>query len=180
MKTVIVFGATGNLGAYVALHLKAVGYDVIAVGHRKNDNGFFASKGMKYYSVDIMNPEEFKQLPSEHIDCVAHFAGELPSRYSFDAAGLVKSITIGTLNVLEYMRSCGCKKIIFPQTPSDMCKYHILSTIHLHLNHITLHMSLHLWQANDKVLNQIPFFWHTSHILEDQQLELLLYRQVKT
>ena len=79
---------------------------------------------MKYYSVDIMNPEEFKQLPSEHIDCVAHFAGELPSRYSFDAAGLVKSITIGTLNVLEYMRSCGCKKIIFPQTPSDMCKYH--------------------------------------------------------
>ena len=124
MKTVIVFGATGNLGAYVALHLKAVGYDVIAVGHRKNDNGFFASKGMKYYSVDIMNPEEFKQLPSEHIDCVAHFAGELPSRYSFDAAGLVKSITIGTLNVLEYMRSCGCKKIIFPQTPSDMCKYH--------------------------------------------------------
>lgn len=34
------FGATGNLGAYVALHLKAVGYDVIAVGHRKNDNGF--------------------------------------------------------------------------------------------------------------------------------------------
>ena len=41
MKTVIVFGATGNLGAYIALHLKEKGYNVIAVGRRKDDNGFF-------------------------------------------------------------------------------------------------------------------------------------------
>ena len=124
MKKVIVFGATGNLGAYITIYLKSVGYDVIAVGHRKDDNGFFASRGMKYYSVDITKPEEFEQLPTENIYCVAHFAGELPSRYSFHASDLVQSITIGTLNVLEYMRSCGCKKIIFPQTPSDMCQYH--------------------------------------------------------
>ena len=124
MKKVIVFGATGNLGAYITIYLKSVGYDVIAVGHRKDDNGFFASRGMKYYSVDITKPEEFEQLPTENIYCVAHFAGELPSRYSFHASDLVQSITIGTLNVLEYMRSCGCKKIVFPQTPSDMCQYH--------------------------------------------------------
>ena len=124
MKTVIVFGATGNLGAYIALHLKEKGCNVIAVGRRKDDNGFFASKGMKYLSVDITNFEDFKWLPQDEVDCVAHFAGELPSRYSFHASDLVQSITIGTLNVLEYMRSCGCKKIIFPQTPSDMCKYH--------------------------------------------------------
>ena len=124
MKTVIVFGATGNLGAYIALHLKEKGYNVIAVGRRKDDNGFFASKGMKYLSVDITNFEDFKWLPQDEVDCVAHFAGELPSRYSFHASDLVQSITIGTLNVLEYMRSCGCKKIIFPQTPSDMCQYH--------------------------------------------------------
>lgn len=124
MKIVIVFGATGNLGAYVSVHLKSIGYDVIAVGHRKDDNGFFASKGMKYYSLDITKSEEFNQLPMQNIYCVAHFAGELPSRYSFHASELVKSITIGTLNVLEYMRMCGCKKIIFPQTPSDMAKYH--------------------------------------------------------
>ena len=40
MKKVIVFGATGNLGAYITIYLKSVGYDVIAVGHRKDDNGF--------------------------------------------------------------------------------------------------------------------------------------------
>ena len=49
MKTVVVFGATGNLGAYIAVHLKNQGYDVIAVGHRKDDNNFFADRGMRYY-----------------------------------------------------------------------------------------------------------------------------------
>ena len=53
MKNIIVFGATGNLGAYIAMHLKECGYNVIAVGGRKNDNNFFKSKGIDYYSIDI-------------------------------------------------------------------------------------------------------------------------------
>lgn len=35
MKKIVVFGATGNLGAYISVHMKEQGYDVIAVGHRK-------------------------------------------------------------------------------------------------------------------------------------------------
>ena len=42
MKKVLVFGATGTVGAYTCIYLKERGYDVIAVGHRKDDNGFFA------------------------------------------------------------------------------------------------------------------------------------------
>lgn len=37
-KKVVVFGATGNLGANIAVHLHNQGYDVIAVGHRRSDN----------------------------------------------------------------------------------------------------------------------------------------------
>ena len=37
---------------------------------------------------------------------------------------LFESITIGTLNVLNWMRKINCTKIVFPQTPSDMAKYH--------------------------------------------------------
>lgn len=124
MKKVIVFGATGNLGAYITLHLKDNGYEVIAVGGRKSDNGFFTEKDIPYYSVDIRKKESFDVLPKEGIYAVAHFASSLPSRYAFDPNDLFESITIGTLNVLEYMRSIGCKKIVFPQTPSDMAKYH--------------------------------------------------------
>lgn len=36
MKNIIVFGATGGIGAYTVLHLHDTGkYNVIAVGHRK-------------------------------------------------------------------------------------------------------------------------------------------------
>ena len=42
MKTILIFGATGTLGAYISLHFHGLGYKVIAVGHRKSDNGFFA------------------------------------------------------------------------------------------------------------------------------------------
>ena len=124
MKTVVVFGSTGNLGAYIAVHLKNQGYDVIAVGHRKDDNNFFADRGMRYYSVDIKKPEAFDVLPKENIYAVAHFASSLPSRYAFNPIDLFESITIGTLNVLNWMKSIDCKKIVFPQTPSDMAKFH--------------------------------------------------------
>ena len=41
-KKVVVLGATGTLGAPIAIHLKKCGYDVIAAGRRLSDNGFFA------------------------------------------------------------------------------------------------------------------------------------------
>ena len=44
-QKVIFFGTTGNIGIYSAVHLKNRGYDVVAVGHRKPDNGFFLADG---------------------------------------------------------------------------------------------------------------------------------------
>ncbi len=123
MKTIVVFGATGNLGAYISVKLKEDGYNVIAVGGRKSDNGFFQSKGMTYYSVDIKKPEEFDKIQVDDVYAVAHFAGSLPSRYAYDPCDLIESITVGTLNVLEFMRKHQCKKIVFPQTPYDLAAY---------------------------------------------------------
>lgn len=62
-KTVVVFGATGKFGCYSALHLKEVGFDVIAVGHRPSDNGFFADNGIEYISMDILDQDTYKKLP---------------------------------------------------------------------------------------------------------------------
>ena len=109
-KKVIVFGATGNLGAPISVYLKQNGYDVIAVGHRTSDNGFFEDMGIPYYSVDIENAKQFDVLPTDDIYAVAHFASSLPSRYEYNPRDLFESITIGTLNVLEWMRKIGCKK----------------------------------------------------------------------
>lgn len=121
MKRVIVFGATGNLGANISIYLHNIGYEVIAVGHRKNDNGFFADHGMKYYSVDIEKESDFKILPVDNIYAVLHFAGMLPAvMEGFSATPYIQSIIQGTLNVLEYTRMVGADRIIFPQTLFDI------------------------------------------------------------
>ena len=121
MKRVIVFGATGNLGANISIYLQNIGYEVIAVGHRKNDNGFFADHGMKYYSVDIEKESDFKILPVDNIYAVLHFAGVLPAvMEGFSATPYIQSIIQGTLNVLEYTRTVGADRIIFPQTLFDI------------------------------------------------------------
>lgn len=120
-KTILVFGATGTLGAYISLHFKEIGYQVIAVGHRKNDNGFFADYDIPYYSVDITQKEEFAILPSGNIDVVAHFAGSLPaSMRGYDGSLYIDSVIKGTYNVLEYMRNSGIPKIIYPQSLFDV------------------------------------------------------------
>ena len=127
MKRVVVFGATGNLGANISVHLHKLGYDVIPVGHRKNDNGFFADYGMPYYSVDIENEEDFNHLPQENVYAVLHFAGMLPAvMKGFSATPYVQSIIQGTLNVLEYTRKIGAERIIFPQTLFDI--HHLFGT----------------------------------------------------
>lgn len=123
-RTVLVLGATGNLGAYSALALKDAGFSVIAAGHRASDNGFFEQRGIPYHSVDITDPASFDVLSRQNIDIVADFAGELPSRCAFNPQKLIQTITEATLNVLEFMVKIGAKKIIFPTTPYDLFHLH--------------------------------------------------------
>ena len=117
---IVVFGATGGIGAYTILHLlDANKYELVAVGHRKTDNGFFETKGIPYYSVDIADYKTFGCLPKEDVFAVVNLAGVLPA-VKYDPRSLVSSFTMGQLNVLEYMREVGCNKIIFAQTPADL------------------------------------------------------------
>lgn len=114
-------GATGTLGAYAALHFKSKGYNVIAAGHRKNDNGFFADHGIEYYSVDITKSDDFNSLPQKDIDTVIDLAGALPaSMKGYDAELYIDTIIKGTYNVLEYMRRTEIYRIIFPQSLFDI------------------------------------------------------------
>lgn len=120
----LVLGATGNLGAYSALALRQNGFEVIAAGKRKSDNGFFLEHGIPYYSIDITDKTSFDCLNDQKISCVVNFAGELPSRCAFNPQALIRTITEGTLNILEYMKGIGANKIIFPTTPYDLFALH--------------------------------------------------------
>ena len=121
MKKIIVFGATGTLGANISVNLKTKGYDVVAVGRRKSDNGFFADYDIEYYSADISKMEDFDQLPTENIYAVLNFAGALPAGMEgYDGTPYITSIVHGTYNVLEFTRKVGAERIVFPQSLFDI------------------------------------------------------------
>lgn len=121
MKRIVVFGATGTLGAHIAVHLKRIGYDVVATGHRKNDNGFFQEIGIPYYSLDISDYNSFSILPQKDIFAILNFAGALPaSMEGYNAELYFKSIICGTHNVLEYTRIVGANRIVYPQSLFDV------------------------------------------------------------
>lgn len=118
---VVLFGATGTVGAYAALDIIKNGFSVVAVGKRKEDNGFFEARAIPYYSVDIVQKSDFHKLPLNNIWAVVHLAGAIPARMSgYSPQMYIDSIVTGTLNVLDYTIKVGAQRIVFAQSISDV------------------------------------------------------------
>ena len=121
MRTVVVFGATGKVGCYTALYLKETGYNVIAVGKRESDNGFFTDFGIEYKSVDILKQEDFRKLPQRDVYGVVHMAATLPATMKgYNPREYVESNIYGTLNALDYAVNAGVKRFVYPKSWSDI------------------------------------------------------------
>ena len=123
MKRVVVFGATGTVGAYTCLYLIEHSYNVIAVGSRSTDHGFFEDYGIKYYSVDVRNESEFTKLPYQDIYAVVNLAGMLPARMEGYTPQRYIDINItGALNILEYCAKANVNRVVYSQSISDVAR----------------------------------------------------------
>ena len=119
MKKILVLGATGTVGVYTTDALCRSGYDVIAVGRRKSDNGFFKTLGARYVSVDITKKNDFAKLPKDAY-AVIHLAGAMPAAMQGYHPHLYVQTNIdGTLNVMEYIRDNAIAKVIFSHSRAD-------------------------------------------------------------
>ncbi len=123
-RRILVLGATGQLGAYSALHLKDIGYEVVAVGHRQSDNGFFKTKDIEYIGgFSLENGGDYTKLSTD-IDAVVHMAGTMPAHANANPMPYVQSIIVGMVNLCEWLKTkTKCKRVIFNTTPSDVCAY---------------------------------------------------------
>lgn len=123
MRKIIVLGATGHLGAYTSLYLSELGYQVIAVGRRLSDNGFFLTKNIQYIGgFSLENSYSYHALPTD-IDAVVHLAGTMPAHADATPMPYVNSIIVGMVNLCEWVKSTECRRIIFNTTPSDVSEY---------------------------------------------------------
>lgn len=83
--------------------------------------------GAKYLTLDITNSADFDQLPKEGVDGVILLAGLLPANVHDEsgdehAAAYFEVNVIGTINVLEYCRKNGIRKVIGFSSYSDVAK----------------------------------------------------------
>jgi len=125
-KYILVFGATGHMGAYtidyLMQHINLQEFEIIAVG-RKTTN-FFEKYNIKYYEVDITNKVDFKKLPKENIYTIVHLVGAMPASVEgYNPYSFIDVNILGTLNILEYAKNVSADRIIYTQTESDISGY---------------------------------------------------------
>lgn len=123
---VIVIGATGFIGMYTVEALLKSGREVIATGRNKKLGKKLEDMGAKFISLDITNALDFDKLPTEGVEGVVLLAGLLPANAKADleenenAADYFTVNVIGAINVLEYCRKNGIKKVVGNCSYSDV------------------------------------------------------------
>lgn len=168
MKRVLIFGATGVIGAYTAIALKEKGYDVSAVGLRITDNGFFSDFGIKYFSVDIQEIRNFKQIEGLKPDVILHLAGLQPAYMkNYNPVAYIDSIVRGTLNVINYGKKENIDRILFTQTRADTS--HLMGSLAPISESVTRSFPLKgdhsiYTISKNAAVDIIEHFYHSHHI----------------
>lgn len=119
MKKIIIFGATGNIGAYFVDYCKkqlyGTEFQVIAVGRKNTD--FFQDMGIDYINVDVCKREDFQKLPTEDIYAVVNLIGLLPAYLKeYNPFAYVETNINGALRILEYARINHADRALYTQT----------------------------------------------------------------
>lgn len=122
MKTIVIFGASGDTGKYFVeyLYQHINGYSIIASGTRET-NYFDSYDGkVQYIPVDITKESDFEKLPS-NIYAVVDLAGYMPARMNgYHPEKYFQINTLGTLNVLNYCIKSHADRILFAQSFGDI------------------------------------------------------------
>lgn len=119
---VLVTGGAGFIGSHTVVELLNDNHEVIIVDNFSNSNmkvldniRKITNKDFKFYEIDLCDKSDLRKVLVENeIECVIHFAGykavgesvKMPLKY-YD------NNLISTINLLELMKECNCKKIVF-------------------------------------------------------------------
>ena len=115
---IIVVGATSFIGMYTVDELVRNGKQVIATGRNATLGKKLEELGARFVKLDITRPQDFDQLPNEGVEGVILLAALLPANARANledeenAADYFRINCLGTVNVLEYCRRNGIKKVI--------------------------------------------------------------------
>jgi UDP-glucose 4-epimerase len=119
MKTYLVTGAAGFIGAAISKKLvedghKVVTIDNLSTGYRSN-----IPAGVKFYKGNCQNYEIVKQFENYSFEAIYHIAGQSSGEISFDDPVYdLQTNTQSTLLLLKLALKTGCKKFVYASTMS--------------------------------------------------------------
>lgn len=123
---VIIFGATGFIGLYTAEHFVKKGYSVIGTGRNMQTAKLLENLGAQFIELDVTKKEDFCKLPTQDVEGVIVLTGLLPANAKVNldvdenAADYFSVNVIGTINILEYCRKNGIRRVIGNTSYSDV------------------------------------------------------------
>ena len=126
MQKIIVFGATGNIGAYFVdyciNYIDKSQYEIIAVGKRQT--GYYTNRNIKYIQVDIRNDLDFNNLPQDDVYAIINLTGLLPAyTEQISPIDYIETNVNGSIRILEYGRRVKMKRVIYSQTWAEQAGY---------------------------------------------------------
>lgn len=123
---VVIIGATGFIGMYTVEAFLKAGKKVVATGRNEKLGQKLVEMGAEFVSLDMTKPEDFEKLPKKEVEGVVLLAGLLPANAKADlnenenAADYFRVNVLGTIQVLEYCRRNGIRKVIGNCSYSDV------------------------------------------------------------
>ena len=105
---IVVIGATGFIGMYTVEHLIQSGKQVVATGRNLQLGNALKEMGAQFLQLDITQPGDFDNLPTNDVEGVKVLAGLLPANAQADleneenAADYFEINVIGLINILEW------------------------------------------------------------------------------
>jgi UDP-glucose 4-epimerase len=119
-STILVVGGAGYIGSHAVLALKQAGYEVVIFDNLEYGHRELVDRVLDVELVvgDTRDPAALAALFSTHkIDAVMHFAAYIAVGESVTEPGMYyANNVVGTLNLLEAMRSAKIDKFVFSST----------------------------------------------------------------
>lgn len=119
---ILVTGGTGFIGSHTCVELLEAGYEVVVFDNFYNSKPevvdtikTITGKDFTFYQADMMDMAAMNEIFDKHlIDAVIHFAGYKAVGESVEKPLMYyQNNLIGTMNLLEAMRTHGVKKLVF-------------------------------------------------------------------
>lgn len=125
---VIIIGASSFIGVHTVDEFRKQGCEVLVTGRNNKFKEHYDALNIPYINLSLDNKDDFGKLPTVGVDGVILLAGLLPANAQVNldedenAADYFKVNVIGTINVLEYCRKNGIKRVISACSYADVSK----------------------------------------------------------